>query len=143
MAAGSFCKAACSEPATQLCQISCLQIWRVLALVMQDETLDNNFNSENSAVTRIPLKLILPCLPAIQTGRCCRHEGCYLNNLLYSWLMRPACSWHTVVIHTEKAPAKMQLFKILFGLFLPLLVLDKSKQKRFFLDIVTKPILQN
>lgn len=117
------------------------------SFVMGDETLDDNFKSKCSAVRRWQ-KFILSGLTAVKMGRHIRHGGCYLNNLLYSLVMRHTCSWHVVVIEknrkSEKTPAKMQLLKILVGLLFPMSVLKKSKQKRlFFSENATKLVLQN
>ena len=128
VAAGSFCKAACREPATQLHWIFCLQIWPVLLLLNWAETLDGNSESALCSVVKTLQRFMYSCLSAIQQGRGFRDRACYSDYLLHSQVMRPAGSWHVVVIQSEKTLAKMQLLKNLVGGFLPLLVLKKSKE---------------
>lgn len=93
VAAGSFCKAARSEPAAQPRRTSRLQIWPVLSFLMQAEKLEGNFESEHSAQSSGDHRSwYIPACLAIQTGRHFRHRGCYSDKLLHSCLYLTCCS---------------------------------------------------
>lgn len=81
------------------------------------------------SVVRRPQKFIRSCSPAVQTGRLFRHRGCYWDNLLYSQVTKPVCSWHVAVMQSEKTPAKMQLLKISVGGFFSRVSIQKVKTK--------------
>lgn len=42
------------------------------------------------------------CLHAVQKGRHFRLRGCNSANILYFWVIRPACSWHALVIQLKR-----------------------------------------
>lgn len=59
------------------------------------------------------------------------HRGWNSDNLLYFWAIRPACSWHVLVIQSEETPAKMHFLENLVGGLLPLY--SKSQNYKDFL----------